>query len=167
VQLSILLLCPEKNPIHNETGAGFQEISAETWAEMENTYTSIMSNIEASLEYGRSLVQSGLKGARSRGQTALAGASVSSVLLRSVRSSWAAAAVGAALGAAGVTLARRRRLASPLVLASGALGAAIGIATGVAWRTRHLTGEMARGARKSIDVVRDAHWLAKNPIDYA
>jgi len=47
------------------------------------------------------------------------------------------------------------------------LGAAIGFSTGMAWGTRRLTGDMARGAKKNIDTARDAHWLEKNPIDYA
>jgi hypothetical protein len=152
------------NPESRLTGARFP---AGPERNRMNTYTTIKSSIGSSLGYGRSLVQSGYEGARSTGEAALAGASVSSVLLQSARSSWVAAAVGATLGAAGVALGSKRRRFSALVLASGALGAAVGIATGVAWRTRHLTGEMARGARKSIDLVRDAHWLSKNPINYA
>ena len=128
-----------------------------------STYTAMKSG----LEYGRNLVHSGLEGARSTGSSALAGASVSSVLLRSARRSWAAAAIGATLGALAVSLRRKHKVGSAVVVASGVLGAAIGFATGIGWSTRHLTGEMARGARKSIDAVRDAHWLLKNPIDYA
>jgi hypothetical protein len=33
--------------------------------------------------------------------------------------------------------------------------------------TRHLTGDMAREAKRNINAARDAHWLEKNPIDYA
>ena len=47
------------------------------------------------------------------------------------------------------------------------LGATIGLSTGMAWGTRHLTGDMARGAKKNIDAARDSRWLEKNPIDYA
>jgi len=128
---------------------------------------SAYTSIKSSIEYGRSLLYSSIEGARATGETALAGASISSVLLRSARSSWGMAAVGATLGALGVFFGQKRRTASPVVLASGVLGAAVGFATGMAWRTRHLTGEMARGARNGIDAVRDAHWLAKNPINYA
>jgi hypothetical protein len=66
-----------------------------------------------------------------------------------------------------VSLGRKRKAGSVVVAASAVLGAAIGFATGIGWSTRHLTGEMARGARKSIGAARDARWLLKNPINYA
>lgn len=127
-----------------------------------NTYTSIKS----SLTYGRDLFQSGWEGARSTGEASLAGASLGSVLLRSARTSWAPAAVGAALGALTVSLGRKRRLASPVVVISGVVGAVIGLATGMGWGTRHIARDIARGAGRNMGEIRDAHWLARNPINY-
>jgi hypothetical protein len=37
----------------------------------------------------------------------------------------------------------------------------------LAWASRGYTGSAARGAIKKINVVRDARWLEKNPINYA
>ncbi|MGA8489625.1 MAG: hypothetical protein WB711_04335 [Terriglobales bacterium] len=52
-------------------------------------------------------------------------------------------------------------------LAFGLLGGAIGLAAGIAWESRSLTASAASGALKSIGKIRDEHWLAKHPIDYA
>ena len=49
----------------------------------------------------------------------------------------------------------------------GLLGGVIGFAGSIAWATRHMTGGMARGALQKVNVVRDAHWLSKHPVDYA
>lgn len=49
----------------------------------------------------------------------------------------------------------------------GILGAVIGFGTNVALSTRPLTGEIVHGAVRNINTVRDAHWLARHPIDYA
>jgi hypothetical protein len=122
--------------------------------------------IKSNIDYGRTLVSSGFEGARAQ-KTALDGAPVVSVLMRSVQSSWMPAAIGAYIGALGATLGNRRKPKYGLVAVSSVLGATIGFTTGMAWGTRRLTGNMARGARKNIDAVRDAHWLSKNPIDYA
>ena len=123
--------------------------------------------IKSNIGYGRSFVVSGLEGARSGGRTILEGNTVGSVLMRSVRASWPAMAVGAYIGALGAALGNRRKPNYGIVAVSTVLGAAIGLGTGMAWGTRHLTGNMARGAMENINAVRDARWLEKNPIDYA
>jgi hypothetical protein len=48
-----------------------------------------------------------------------------------------------------------------------ALGAIIGLGTNMALSTRELTSEIVHEAVRNINTVRDAHWLAKHPIDYA
>jgi len=120
----------------------------------------------SNIDYGRNLVNSGVEGARSAGHTALGEAPVSSVLIAAVRHAWAPAAVGAYVGALGASLGHRRKPNYGAIAGAGLLGAAIGIVTGMAWGTRHLTGDIARGALKKIDATRDAHWLEKNPIPY-
>jgi hypothetical protein len=122
---------------------------------------------ESNIDYGRSLISSGLEGALSAQKKTLDGAPVSSVLIGSVRDSWMPAMIGAYVGALGASLGHRRRPHYGAILGASLLGAAIGLTTGMAWGTRRLTGGMARGAKKNIDVARDAHWLEKNPIDYA
>ena len=124
----------------------------------------IESNI---IDYGRNLVCSGLEGAFSARDKTLEGAPVRSVLVNSVRSSCMPAVIGAYVGALGASLGNRRKPNYGAVVGAGLLGAAIGLSTGMAWDTRHLTGGMARGAKKNINAARDAHWLEKNPIDYA
>jgi len=47
------------------------------------------------------------------------------------------------------------------------LGAAIGFGLGVAWGSRRLAASVTTGAFRSMDKVRDEHWLENNPIDYA
>jgi hypothetical protein len=123
--------------------------------------------IKSNIDYTRALVSSGLEGARAGAQATLAGAPAAAFVVRSIRESGMPAAIGAYIGALGAALGTRRRRAYAVVLISTVLGAAIGLTTGFAWETRHLTGGMARRARKNIDSVRDAHWLANHPIDYA
>jgi hypothetical protein len=116
--------------------------------------------IESNIGYGCSLIRSGLEGA-------LAYAPVTSALINSLRDSWMPAVIGAYVGALGASLGHRRKPHYGAVMGASLLGAAIGLSTGMAWGTRHLAGDMARGAKKNIDTARDAHWLEKNPIDYA
>jgi len=122
---------------------------------------------KSNFDYTRALVSSGVEGARVGARTALEGAPAAALVLHSIRESGMPALIGAYIGALGASLGTRRRRAYGVVLISTMLGAAIGFTTGLAWGTRHLTGGMARRARKNIDAVRDAHWLAKHPIDYA
>jgi hypothetical protein len=120
----------------------------------------------SNIDYGRNLVNSGVEGARSARQTSLGEAPISSVLMAALRQSWAPVAVGAYVGALGASLGQRRKPNYGAVVGAGLLGAVIGMVTGMAWDTRHLTGDIARGARKKIDATRDAHWLEKNPVPY-
>jgi hypothetical protein len=119
------------------------------------------------IDYGRNLVSSGLEGARSARQRNLEGTPVRSILVSSVRGACMPAVIGAFVGALGASIGQRRKPNYGAVLGAGLLGAAIGLTTGMAWGTRRLTGDMARGAKRNINAARDAHWLERNPIDYA
>jgi uncharacterized membrane protein YfcA len=82
-----------------------------------------------------------------------------------VRSVLTIAAVGAAVGAATATL-NNRRARYELAMKS-LIGGAVGLGCGVAWASRKYAGAMARGAIRKMNLVRDARWLEKNPINYA
>ncbi len=116
--------------------------------------------IESNIDYGRSLLRSGLEGAAAH-------APVTSALIDSVRDSWMPAVIGAYVGALGASIGNRRKPHYGAVVGASLLGAAIGLSTGMAWGTRRLAGDMARGAKRNIDATRDSRWLEKNPIDYA
>ena len=122
--------------------------------------------IESNIDYGRSLISSGLEGARFAQKKTLEGAPLGSVLIVSVCNSWMPSVIGAYVGALGASLGHRRKTNYGAILGAGLLGAVIGLTTGMAWGTRRLTGGMARGAKKGIGVARDARWLEKNPIPY-
>jgi hypothetical protein len=122
--------------------------------------------IKSSVGYGRNLVGSGWEGLRSAEKATLGEASVGTILIGALRESWLPAAVGAYVGALGASLGHRRKPNYPALVGASLLGGVIGLTTGMAWGTRRLAGEMARGARKNIDATRDAHWLQKNPVPY-
>lgn len=118
---------------------------------------------KSGIAYGWLLLRSALEGARSAGQETDEPAR--SVLLRSARTSLAPSVAIASLGvAAGYLLSRRK---SQRLAGFGVAGAVLGFAGGMAWGTRRVTGGMARGALRKLDAARDAHWLAKHPVDYA
>jgi hypothetical protein len=60
-----------------------------------------------------------------------------------------------------------RRKSTAVTVAYGLLGGAIGLTTGLAWKSRHLSASVAGNALKNMGRVRDEQWLAKHPIDYA
>jgi len=76
------------------------------------------------------------------------------------------AAAGACVGLLRPYLTHRRNRL-PKALAGGALGSALGLCAGLAWKTRAVTSGVVHSARKEVDRVRDEHWLEMNPIDYA
>jgi len=120
---------------------------------------------KSNTDYGRKLVNSGLKGARSGREAFLGGRSLAPLLSESARSAVAATAIGASIGLLGGFSAYQRK--SSRALALGVFGGAIGFGAGVAWENRRLVESIVSGALKNIGRVRDEHWLEKNPIDYA
>jgi hypothetical protein len=121
---------------------------------------------KSSADYGRQLLHSGIEGARSGREVFLNGESLTPFLSESVRSALKPAVLGACLGVLGSYPASREKSVSR-TLACGLLGGVIGFGAGVVWESRRLSASVACGALKNIGKVRDEHWFAKHPIDYA
>lgn len=122
--------------------------------------------LNSHMAYGHELIHSAVEGARSAREHALANQPVSAVLRRSARGSLTMMAIGASIGLLALYSARKQRTTRNQVLFS-MVGAIVGFGTNLALSTRELTGEMVHEAVRNINTVRDAHWLAKHPIDYA
>ncbi len=122
--------------------------------------------LKSEVEYGRALMHSAVKGARTGREQALSSERMSAVLNRSARLSAAAGAVGASLGLIAVYVGMKRKSVRSAV-GFGLVGAFVGFTSSMAFCTRELTGGMAHGALAQMNTVRDAHWLARHPIDYA
>ena len=116
--------------------------------------------------YGGKLANAGLTGIRTGQQTAFPDQAVSAFVLDSLRDSLALAAVAACVGLLRPCLTRRHNRL-PRALAGGAVGSALGLCAGFAWKTRAATSGIVHSARKEMDRVRDEHWLEMNPITYA
>lgn len=104
------------------------------------------------------LIHAGMDGAVTAEKTTI----VPQTLIGSVLT---ATAIGAGAGA-GVALLNEKRSKYEVAIKS-LIGGVVGLGCGLAWASRGYTGSIARGAKRKIDVVRDAHWLEKHPIDYA
>jgi hypothetical protein len=123
--------------------------------------------LASEMEYGRNLAGSGWKGARAAWDTAKEDEAIEGLLARSMRASWAPTAIGAGVGAFCALLTQRRKDAGPAVaLALGVAGGLLGFAAGVAWETREISSEVARGALRKMGTTRDEHWLEKHPINF-
>ena len=118
------------------------------------------------VDYGRDFVRSGLEGARSGREAFLNGKSLTPFLSESVRDALKPAAIGICLGVLG-SCSSKRPSSLARTLAYGVLGGAVGLGAGVAWQNRDFAASVAAGALKNISKVRDEHWLARHPIDYA
>ncbi len=118
------------------------------------------------LHYGRSLANSGAAGMRRGRDAYLNGKPLGEVLTQKARASLGLAAIGACAGLLQCLVSvRRRRI--PKGIALGVVGSAIGFFAGFTWKTRDLTASMVHAAAKNMGTVRDEHWLARHPIDYA
>jgi hypothetical protein len=120
--------------------------------------------VNSTLEYGRELVHSGLEGARTARDNNLHGKPVYALIGESAQNSLVPAIVGAGLGLLAGLLFSKPRTAKALAL--GVAGAVVGVGATMAWNTRELTGDMARGAAKNISSTRNSHWLKNNPVCY-
>jgi hypothetical protein len=122
--------------------------------------------VKSNVDYGKRLVGSGIDGARSGQEEFLNGESLAPFLSESVKSALLPAAVGACVGMlVGYPICRKK---SPSVTWAYALiGCAIGLGSGMAWKSRHLGASVAGSALKNIGRVRDEEWLSRHPIDYA
>jgi hypothetical protein len=121
---------------------------------------------KSSADYGRTLLDSGIAGARSGQEAFLNGKALTPFLNESVRSALMPAAIGACIGVLG-SCAGYRQKSITRTLMFGLLGGAVCLGAGLVWENRRLTASVAGGALRNIDKVRDQHWLTKHPIDYA
>lgn len=122
--------------------------------------------LENNYKNTRELVESGYEGAKTAHKRVLHDEPVSTSLVRGARSSWKAAAIGACLGTVGAFISGERKSARKVFL-GGLAGGCIGFGSSMAWGSREVIGAMASEVRKNVGTVRDAHWLERNPIDYA
>lgn len=121
---------------------------------------------ESRISYGRELVKSGVSGLTTGRDAHLNGRPLADVLSESARASLGLATLGACAGLLRYYLpANRARLAK--TVACGLIGGAFGFLAGFGWKTRDLAESMTHSAAKQMGVVRDQHWLADHPIDYA
>jgi hypothetical protein len=121
---------------------------------------------KSNADYGRRLLDSGIAGARSGQEAFLKGQPLTPLLSESVRSALVPAVVGACIGVLSSYTAYRQK-SMTRALAVGLLGGAACLGAGLIWENRCLTASVAESALRSIGKVRDEHWLAKHPIDYA
>lgn len=123
-------------------------------------------SFESQIRYGRDLLKSGVSGLSNGRNAHLNGRPLTDVLSESARASLGLATLGVCAGLLRYCLpARRARVAQ--TLACGLLGGAFGFLAGFGWKTRDLAESMTRSAAQEIGTVRDQHWLATHPIDYA
>jgi hypothetical protein len=128
---------------------------------------SVGSWLQSEMEYGRNLADSGWQGARAAWDSAKQTEEIEQVLSRSVRAAWAPTLIGAGVGAFCALLLQRRKSTGPVVaLSLGVAGGLLGFAAGVAWETREISSEVARGALRQMSTTRDEHWLEKHPINF-
>jgi hypothetical protein len=115
-------------------------------------------SLKSEIAYARNLIGAGWEGVRAARHPAPA--------RTQERTLWVPVAIGAGIGALGLSLGRRRRAPSSFAVA-GVLGSVAGMGLGMAWASRASAGTAARGAIRNINAVRDARWLETHPIAYA
>ena len=124
--------------------------------------------VKSNVDYGRRLVDSGLEGARTGQEEFLDGEPLTPFLSESVKASLVPAAIGACVGAlVAYPIYRQKSRPAAATVAYGLLGCAIGLTTGLAWKSRGLSSSVASNAMKNMGKVRDEKWLSKHPINYA
>jgi hypothetical protein len=117
-------------------------------------------------KYGRKILDSGMQGIRSGEEQFLHGKPLAPFVMESVQAALVPAAIGACLGALGTIPADKQGRASRMLF-FGLLGGALGFSAGLAWKSRRITTNAARGALQNVHQVRDEHWVEKHPIAYA
>jgi len=112
------------------------------------------------------LVESGYEGAKAARNRVLHDEPITSAVARGARNSWKAAAIGAGVGTVSAFFTGEKKSVRRVLL-GGLAGGCIGLGSAMAWGSRGVVGAMASEARRKVGTVRDAHWLRRNPIDYA
>jgi hypothetical protein len=75
-------------------------------------------------------------------------------------------AVGAGIGILSAAFVGNRKDRSHVVF-GGLLGSVLGSAVVLAWSSRRFARHATDKAIRSVNTVRDQHWLSSHPIDYA
>jgi hypothetical protein len=121
---------------------------------------------KSEVEYTRDLADSGWTGALAAWESLSREQEVGQVLSRSARASLAPAMMGAGFGALCALFLQRKKPNRPIALAMGLAGGFVGFTAAVAWETRELSSEVARGAWRQMSTARDSHWLDRHPINF-
>jgi len=123
----------------------------------------ITSLLFSDIAYFNNLVRAGMDGiASARNET-----HVTAVFTTSLKNAtWAAAALGAAVGVVSTCFDKDRRSVNRAAI-GGLVGSMVGFAGGMAWASRRFTGTATRRAIRGVNSVCDARWLERHPIDYA
>ena len=79
---------------------------------------------------------------------------------------WVPAAIGAIVGILAARYGNRKQSGYKLAMV-GVAGSALGFGAGVGYTTRGSTKAVFRSTMQKVNGVRDAHWLERNPINYA
>jgi hypothetical protein len=122
--------------------------------------------IKSEVGYTRDLADSGWNGAVAAWEIINHEQPVGQVLSRSARASVAPAVMGAGFGALCALFVQRRKPNRPVALVMGLAGGFVGFTAAVAWETRELSSEVARGAMRKINSTRDMHYLDRHPINF-
>ena len=122
--------------------------------------------IRSNTDYSRSLFLAALNGARTAQENSMDRQQMGKFMTKSTVNSVGWAVMGAIAGAAGARMRNKQQPEFDSTVSGALLGAAFGLGTGLLWNTRPLTQVVMRGAIKSVDAVRDANWLARNPINF-
>ncbi len=119
--------------------------------------------LKSEFDYAANLIEAGVQGIvsawKASSEPRLASAQKPAVLASTV--------AGAALGVLGAYLSRKQRSIGYRAALCGIAGTAVGLGVGMAWESREFTRGAANGAIRKMSAVRDARWLAANPIAYA
>jgi hypothetical protein len=118
-------------------------------------------SLQSDVTYVRDLVEAGWSGIDSARKES--GERVITPAFK--RTVWVPIAIGTAVGVLAACSHKDRKTRNAIV--GGLIGSLVGFGGGVIWASRGLTGAAARGAVSKVNTVRDARWLAKNPISYA
>jgi hypothetical protein len=121
-----------------------------------------MSSWKAELEYAKELVGAGVDGLAAA-RREFDGPVFGPVAAGSI---WTPAAVCAGIGIIGGRFAGRKRTNSGIA-AAGLAGVLVGSAMALAWTSRRFARHAAAKTVRSVNAVRDQHWLRAHPIDYA
>ncbi len=120
-------------------------------------------SLKSEFDYAANLIEAGVAGVvsawKASGKDRFASTRTPAVVASTV--------AGAAIGVISACLNGRRQSLGYRAAVCGLAGSAVGLGIGMAWESRELTSGAARGALRKVNAVRDAHWLAANPIAYA